>query len=231
MQTEASKKELYIDFHTHAVVHEDRVLPVYNYIIGHSDEPDSLFTAGIHPWFINEELWSMEISEVFVMSSDPKCIAIGECGLDKLRGPAPEIQEAVFRAQIDMAKQLKKPLVVHCVKKFQEVLKCLKEEEFHGDFMLHGLNTNPENIKPFLALPNAYFSFGQALLQEESNATTLFRELPPDRCFLETDDSSTSIKNVYFRAAEIKGIAVTELSEQMVRNLKKVFMHGSSGKR
>jgi TatD DNase family protein len=231
MQTENSKKEIFIDFHTHAVVHEEHVLPVYNYMIGHSEEPDSFFTAGIHPWYINEELWSMELSEVHVMSTDPKCIAIGECGLDKLRGPLPEIQEAVFRAQIDMAGQLKKPLVIHCVKKFREVLKCLAEEDFTGDFMLHGLNTNPENIKPFLDMSNAHFSFGQALLQAESNAETMFRTLPLERCFLETDDSSTSIKNVYFRAAEIKGISVQEVSEQMVRNLKKVFMHGSSGKR
>ncbi|MCD6067892.1 MAG: hypothetical protein K0S33_2718 [Bacteroidetes bacterium] len=216
----------FINIHSHSRSTESDTIRVYNCIIGKDEDPVGLFSAGIHPWYINEDLPEMQLSELFVLASDDKCIAIGECGLDKLKGSAPDLQESVFRSQIEMAAALEKPLIIHCVKRFAEVLHCLEAENFGGRFMLHGINTNPENIKPFLQMQNAFFSFGTAVLQPGSNAETIFKSLDPEKCFLETDDRSTDIKNVYFRAAEIKGMSVNELSDQVLRNYKKVFVHG-----
>ncbi|HEY1038783.1 MAG TPA: TatD family hydrolase [Bacteroidia bacterium] len=214
----------YINIHTHFQKEEEGVVSIYNYIPGHSGLPATgKYSSGLHPWYIQEDNFETQLEQHINYVNRENCVAIGESGLDKLRGPELHRQIEVFRMDIELATELDKPLIIHCVKRFQEVLQVLKQEKFTGYFILHGFNARPENAKPFLALPNALFSFGKELMNDESNAVALLKELSPDRFFLETDDSELSIREIYSKAAQIRNVDETILKQQLIENYKRVF--------
>lgn len=221
------ENSFYINIHTHSLETEANTISVYNYLLNEDCNPDTFYSCGIHPWYIETKNLPDQFNKLESLITDPKCIAIGECGLDKLKGAKPELQEEVFRQQIRLAEKNSKPLIIHCVKKYAEVIKCLTEEKFSGYFILHGYNANPENIKPFLKMTNALFSFGGALLQKDNNASNVFKSLPIERCFLETDDKDLSIKSIYICAADMIGITEDDLKKALITNYNRVFQHGT----
>ena len=216
----------YINIHTHFQTEEEGTVNIYNYIPGHSVLPIGKYSSGLHPWYIQEDNFEAQLRQHINYVNRENCVAIGESGLDKLKGPELNRQIEVFRMDIELATELKKPLIIHCVKRFQEVLQVLHQERFTGYFILHGFNANPENAKPFIALPNAMFSFGKALMNDESNAVTLLKELPPNRFFLETDDSELPIREIYSKAAQIRSTDETTLKQKLTENYKRVFRYG-----
>lgn len=214
----------YFNIHTHnAVSIDDNCVFIKNIIVGRDSIPENtLFSAGIHPWYIEDD-FEKQFQLLVKYSSSPACIMIGECGLDKNSDAEEQLQEKVFDLQIKLAIKTEKPLIIHCVKKFTEVKKMLESNTFSLPFIMHGINTNPENSKPFFSIPNAFFSFGAALLHNDSNAEQIFRELPLEKCFLETDDKEADIKKMYLRAAEIRNISVEDLAERIEQNSKQIF--------
>lgn len=72
-------------------------------------------SAGIHPWQLKED-FSLQMNQLTKLASSKNVIAIGECGLDRIKGPAIEIQIDAFRAQIDIANRVNKPMILHLVK-------------------------------------------------------------------------------------------------------------------
>ena len=216
----------YINIHTHQLQSPIDEHSVFNHSIGKDTEYATYYTAGIHPRFIDETNYEAQLTKLQEAVTSTNCVGVGECGIDKLKGTESSIQEKIFIEHIRLAKKINKPLIIHCVKAFQEVLKCLRIEKFEGSFIIHGFNSNLEQAKPFLKMPNAYFSFGSALIQNGSNAELLIKILPLNRFFLETDDKAISIKNIYDAAVEINGISEQSLSQQIINNYKKVFVHG-----
>ena len=116
----------YIDFHTHSYRAEDATIEVVSIGPG-TKTPSGLHTMGYHPWWTMERL-SFE-QEAFLSTSflnNATCLAIGECGLDKLKGPSLDIQEEVFVAQILLANKLQSPLIVHCVRQYDKLIQLHK---------------------------------------------------------------------------------------------------------
>ena len=110
---------LYIDFHTHH-------LPTENDVVAVVDGRD---TWGIHPWRAYSQHLPDERGESksFPLREDlgeaSRCLAIGECGLDALRGASMERQEEVFLHHIALSERLGKPPIVHCVKALDRLLR------------------------------------------------------------------------------------------------------------
>ena len=80
--------------------------------------PESIFSAGIHPKDILED-FEFQLSWLKKTAENKKCVAIGECGLDRLADKNLQIQKEVFTRQIYLANDLQKPLIIHCVRQFQ----------------------------------------------------------------------------------------------------------------
>jgi TatD DNase family protein len=95
-------------------------------IINKEDNPftDGLFSYGIHPW--NAAKWLELEKDFFAETNHENCLAIGEIGLDKLKGPSIQEQIDVFKAQIAISEQHQLPVIIHCVKAWNE-LKQLNE--------------------------------------------------------------------------------------------------------
>ena len=152
---------------------------------------DIYFAVGIHPY----DLEGFNESNFTKYVNHPKCVAIGECGLDyfRLEGSKEEKiaikkhQADVFRAQIRLAKQYKKPLIVHVRDASQDSMKILIEEgakEVGG--VLHCFNAD-ENLL-VLAQHNFYFGIGGVLtFKNAKKLVHVLPKIPKEKLLIETD--------------------------------------------
>jgi TatD DNase family protein len=210
---------VFINIHTHSQLY-DAQLELVNLYIEKGERTNS-YSYGIHPWHINDD-HEYELERLADMAREKRCLAIGECGLDKMSTVDFELQEKVFVAQIKIANKLKKPLIIHCVKAFNELINCLNLNDNTVPVIIHGFNNN-ENIARILTAQGYYFSFGKALLGYDSNAAKALKAVGRKRFFLETDDADLSIKYVYMKASELLGIDEEIIKAQVADNFKTVF--------
>jgi len=192
---------LYIDFHTHHV-------PTATDIIAVVDGRD---TWGIHPWYANDD---------FIVPNLSDKLAIGECGLDALRGPSMEIQLQVFCQQIALSEANSKPLVIHCVKTIDQLLRLHRELCPKMPWMFHGFRGKSQQLRSLLTA-GFYISFSFSY-NEESLCLC-----PMERLMLETDDEACSIVEFYNKVAEVRGISVPSLCAAMAENCLSFFQKSS----
>ncbi len=198
------------DWHTAGLMHRNKL---------------QLFSAGIHPWFIEAHNLEVQFQELFAQAVKSNCKAIGECGLDRIKGPDLSIQIPVFEKQIAMAVQLKKPVIVHCVKAYDALGSIIKKHQNQTAFIVHGFNQNEQIATQLLKL-GAYLSFGSALLNVKNERLKhIFAQTPSQQLFIENDDAKTAIEEIYNVAASIKKCELDVLKEIIFANYKTVFTH------
>ncbi|MEC3877027.1 TatD family hydrolase [Chryseobacterium salviniae] len=203
----------FFDFHHHK---RNISFGIYNLDLS-STHTDTPYSIGIHPKSINinciEEQFSWMESNI-----TENCIAIGECGLDSFADTDQKIQEEVFLRQIRISNELKKPVIIHCVRKFYELIAFKKYAE--QPMIIHGFNKK-ESIAGDLLKNNFYLSFGKAVLYNLSLQNTL-KNAPLDKIFLETDNDDFDISDLYLKVAEIKNISPEDLHQQILENLETI---------
>ncbi|MEC5172678.1 TatD family hydrolase [Chryseobacterium nepalense] len=203
----------FFDFHHHK---KNISFGIYNLDL--NSVPTGIpYSIGIHPKAIN--IRSLEEQFQWIESNiTENCIAIGECGLDSFAEADLKMQEDVFLRQIRIANEIKKPVIIHCVRKFYEVISFKKYAE--QPMIIHGFNKK-ESIAEDLLKNNFYLSFGKALLYNLSLQNTL-RITPLDKIFLETDNDDFDIRDLYLKVAEIKAISPEDLHQQVLENLETI---------
>lgn len=211
---------MFINIHTHLQLY-DAGIEVVNLSVKEDNLPNT-YSYGIHPWYIDGRTSDDELIKLERKANEKRCIAVGECGLDKLSKVDFDLQEHVFREQIAIANKVKKPLIIHCVKAFNELLNCLNLSDNQVPVIIHGFNNN-ENIARVLKDQGCYFSFGKALMGYETNAAKIIKSIGRKNFFLETDDADVSIKYIYRKAAEILGIEEEILKMQIQSNFETIF--------
>ncbi len=214
----------FINIHTHRLVAEDELsifnAPNYFDLSKHTN----FASIGIHPWNI-QTINSKECIDFIRLNASAKnVLAIGECGLDKLVETNIQIQEDLFKLQICIAESVKKPMIIHCVKAFDELLQIKKELNISIPLIVHGYNNN-EQIAEQLVQNNFYISFGKALLKEDSNASKIISMIPIEKVFLETDDTAIPIKSIFEKAATYLQMDVQSLKEKININFKQLFTY------
>ena len=214
----------FTNIHTHADA-EQNTLSIKNSSKNFNSLPSADFSSiGIHPWYINEKSLNEEISVIQKNAENKNVLAIGECGLDKLAVAELSIQEQIFKAQLEIAQQLQKPVIIHCVKAFDSLVRIKKEMNVHVPMIVHGFNNN-EQIAKELIKNGFYLSFGKALLQENSNATKVLQLASIDSIFLETDDADISIKAIFEAASKLLKIEEPLLVQHIYSNFIRVYKH------
>jgi TatD DNase family protein len=211
---------VFINIHTHSQIY-DAKLELVNLNL-RSQERSNYYSYGLHPWYIKEESVDDDLHLMKMKVSEARCLAVGECGLDKLCDTDFKLQERIFMEQIAIANTVKKPLIIHCVKAFNEVLNCLNFSDNAVPVVFHGFNNN-DNIARLLTEQGYYFSFGKALMGYESNAARAIVCVGRKKFFLETDTSDVSIKYIYKKASELLGVDEEILKQQIVSNFESVF--------
>jgi TatD DNase family protein len=187
------------------------------------DEPEplpGLYSMGIHPWYIQPGRWENQLLSLRDKSLHTRILAIGECGLDKVCNTPFPLQVQVFNAQIEWANSIGKPLVIHCVRAWEEVLALLEEAGIRVPVLFHGYNKNIPLARRITG-KGYYISLGKVL--QRPGMQEVLRAVPANRFFLETDEAEFSIGEIYHLAANALSIDHNSLALQIQKNAEVVF--------
>ncbi|GAB2301145.1 hypothetical protein Dimus_035177 [Dionaea muscipula] len=163
---------------------------------------------GVHPWFITERTPSWLNTLRQYLDSTPSA-AVGEIGLDKgTKGRDIDFtdQVDVFRQQLVLARELKKPASVHCVRAFGELLDILRSlGPFNSGVVLHSYLGSAEMV-PELAKLGGYFSFSGFLMDmKPQKAKKMLKAVPAERILLETDSPDALPKSDFHSLFLVEG--------------------------
>ncbi len=183
----------------------------------------------------------------------PKTVAIGECGLDYFRFNEDESREeqierqkAAFLAQIAFAREVKKPLMIHCRDAFADLVHLLKDNASgfpaSGPGIIHFFTGSTADAKQLLDL-RFYFTFGGAITfpprkgKAEGDYDAIVKMIPVDKILSETDapyvapapyrgkrNEPAYVVEVVKKLAELKGISFEKMAEQVFRNAQRIFI-------
>ena len=211
----------FFNLHTHKCTNQPNVLELVNQYPQEFDATIPYYSIGIHPWFIVAERVEADLAIIESKLHEVNCLAVGECGLDKRIEVPMELQQMVFEKQLLLAQQYQKPVVIHCVAAFQELIVLKKKLNISVPMLIHGFSKNAQVAKQLLD-NGFYISFGKYLLLNKE-LEAIFKSVPNNRFFLETDTVEEGIEVVYELAAKYKGISVKEIQELVNSNFLEVF--------
>jgi TatD DNase family protein len=180
------------------------------------------YSAGLHPWTLDELSVEKNLAELENFLSHPALIAIGESGLDRARPDIDfKMQEFVFKKHAGLAESAGKPLIIHCVRAYSDLIRIKKELSPLVPWIIHGFQGNGQ-ITEQLLKHGFYLSFGKAIFNN-SKTRKILASVNTDRFFLETDESDYNIDELYKKAAEIRNITLPELKKIQAQNFKRIF--------
>jgi len=217
----------YIDIHTHNPGADSEGISVSNLFpeeIVPDVEPFRFYSIGMHPWLldpstdIDEQMNQIELKATF-----PNVIAVGECGFDRMAKTSMEIQGNVFSGHVMIADKVMKPVFIHCVRAFNELIYYKKKLKPQTPWILHGYSGSYD-LAMQLYKHGFFFSFGKALLNSRSKAIQSFIRLPEESVFLETDECELMISEIYAHASGLKNCTISEIERQLQANFNKVFL-------
>ena len=211
----------FFNFHTHKFSNLPDVLELVNQYPQDFDAAIPFYSIGIHPWYIVEDRIEADLSIIESKLQEDNCLAIGECGLDKRLEISLDLQRLVFEKQLALAEKYKKPVVIHCVAAFQEVIEIKKKMNISVPMIIHGFSKN-EQVAKQLIENGFYISFGKYLLRNP-DLESVFQSIPNDKFLFETDTIEEGIQEVYALAAKYKNIAVEELKQIVIKNFFTIF--------
>ncbi len=211
----------FIDIHTHKKQLSENVFSVANkYPV--SLDFTSPFSIGIHPWFINKNKIEAELIILAKKLQHKNCVALGECGLDKVIKTDFELQKTVFKKQIQLSEKYQKPLIIHCVKAYQDIVELKKELKPTQVWLVHGFNKNWQ-VAQSLLKNGILLSFGTAMINHKK-LQEVVAKVPLEKLFLETDDKDDAIVEVYVKVAKLKGVPLEILQQKIQENFKQLFL-------
>ena len=167
------------------------------------------YSVGIHPWDTIEPVTQETWDALRTLASDPRIVAIGECGVDLSgRGGMLFRQLQVLRRQIELSEELGKPVIIHDVKAHDVIVGLRADMKPTQPWVVHGLRNKPE-VAEMLLRSGCMISLGARF-----NRETL-ETIPSDRLLAETDDADESIGEVVKALSEAAG---RDLTAELERN-------------
>lgn len=210
----------FFDVHSHKIPLDKNTFSITN-TYPNSIDFSKPFSIGIHPWYINKNKIEEELLLIKEIIQKDNCLAIGECGLDKKVEVDIEIQKEVFKKQVSLSEKYNKPVIIHCVKSYQEIIEFKKELKPKQYWVMHGFNKNSQ-IAESLLKNGVFLSIGAEIIKNEK-LQEVVSSIPISLILLETDDSNIQIQEIYMKIASIKNIELRVLQQKIKENFKKIF--------
>lgn len=209
---------MYIDIHTH--IHKETNnthLRIYNIQLQNitASENNTISSIGIHPWHIPQNP-EKAIAQIKAIAQKENILAIGECGIDKLCETPIELQIKLFKAQTEVSEVVRKPLIIHCVKSYNEIIELKKEIRPSQTWIIHGFRGKPQTAT-MLTGAGIILSIG-----EKYNPETI-KNIPINKILIESDESTLSIEDIYKNIAQTREIEVAELEKEVEKTYKNIF--------
>ncbi len=208
----------YIDIHSHRQGNPETIT-VNTLVLGDRNPsvPPLPFAVGIHPWDAEraQDEWWITASPIIEQAA-----AIGEIGLDYRRAIDRTLQQKWFIMQLNMAKERGLPVIIHCVKAWNDTIRCI-EQSGCQQVICHGF-TGSIQLAQELVRRGYFLSIGPRSLASDRTIHAI-RTIGPEHLFLETDTAETDILDVYTRTAEMLGMEITDLRSLIYNNFTKIF--------
>jgi len=151
------------------------------------DHDNLFYGLGLHPW------WAEEHSEAHlnalaadVKRGDPQLVAIGECGLDRLKGDVTQ-QLPWFQAQVALARDFRMPLMIHSVRTHEDVIRVLRQTGFSGRGLLHGFSGSYQQARQLVGRGLTIGVTGVITYERARKTRDAVARLPLSSLVLETD--------------------------------------------
>ena len=175
-----------------------------------------LYSVGIHPWDsfkpVSAKVW-MDLENI---ASLPCVVAIGECGIDKLKGGPLFMQLLILKKHIEISEKLNKPLILHDVKAHDVIVGLKRELPVMQNWVVHGFRGKP-SVAKMMTDSGIFLSFG-----EKFNSATP-PSIPSELMLAETDESPLPIEDIIAGLSEVFGKDVTDI----IRNNTSRFLYGT----
>ncbi len=209
----------YLNFHTHHLTNTTYTIEIFN--VKDAIPSQCVHAIGLHPWYLVDEMTAnaqFVQLKASVMTPSKLLFAVGETGLDKLCTTNWALQNRVFQQHIALSEQVKKPLIIHCVRAHQEILAIYKATQPKMPWLLHGFDKSVE-LAVQMYQHGFRFSLGAALLHPTKKWSAFFEKIPLTHIFLETDDrQDITIQTIYAAAARWANIDIETLQKQIFQN-------------
>lgn len=209
------------NLHTHKFSDNPNILELVNQYPWEFEASIPNYSIGIHPWYIDQNRLENDLKLIDEKLLLPECLALGECGIDKRIDIPLPTQIAVFEKQIALAEKHQKPLVLHLVAAYDELIALKSRLKISVPIILHGFSKN-EQVAQQLIANGFYLSFGKHLLHNPQ-LESVFKSVPNDKFFLETDTINEPLEDVYKLAAQYKNMQLDDLITQIKTNFATVF--------
>lgn len=210
----------FCNIHTHKFLSNNNI-QIVNRHLQDSINENEFFSLGIHPMALLNTNVDADICKIKEKLQHKNLIAIGEVGIDRRCKKTIEKQIDVFERINNLAISKNKPVIVHCVRAWSDLMHIRKLLNISNIWIFHGFNANYIIAKTLIE-NGCYLSFGDALIYNKKLQQT-FKQIPLEYVFLETDDANVDIEKIYEKAMSIKKITLEELKKIIYNNFVKVF--------
>lgn len=208
---------MYIDIHTHDIDNK----PIIKIVDENKETIHQV--AGIHPWQLDCVSDTTHLLADLISSIEHEnIVAIGEVGIDKVHKDTVSVQEKTFKEEIFLSEKFHKPLIIHAVRAYPDIINFRKITKARQPWIIHGFNGNKESAKQ-LTSHGLYLSLGKALFDERPSLNNLLKDINLDRLFLETDVEKKHIAEVYKKFSELTGVPLEKLCNIIFNNFTTIF--------
>ncbi len=216
----------YVDFHTHC--RRGDALEILN-IDPLNEESFVLavecglpFSVGMHPWRTAEN--TERLNEAFErmdrVAQNGQAMAIGECGLDWSVDVDRRLQTEVFERQLELAKQCNLPVILHCVRAFEDVMSRLVRAKAERA-VFHSFIGSTEQVARVVS--KGYFCSFSPRSLASARTCEVIRRITPSALLIERDECECPIDEVYSAVAALRGCSIGELREIVFDNYKRLI--------
>lgn len=204
-----------LDFHTHRLDARGALISVDPRQF--DPQAGRWYSVGCHPWNDVDSLTPDDWALLEQCARHPQVLAIGETGMDALRGCDLDIQAAAFLRHLQLAHAVSKPVIAHCVRSAQQLLNVRRKAGLTAvPLAIHGMRGNI-NIARLLLDGGCYLSYGPRFNPDALAAT------PLDRLFIETDDGPTPIDEVATLVAQVLHLTPQQAKDTAIANVKSLL--------
>lgn len=182
-------------------------------------------SIGLHPWDAQWDSEAPNWPELATLLENQNVYLLGETGLDYLKKENLFQQKLAFHKQIELSQKIQKPILIHCVRALNDILKEKASRKIEMPWVLHDFNGTADEIKAVMK-HNCYIGLGKNIMRDNTKVVKALMAIKRDRLFFETDENDYSIEEVYQRYCELSGIGengLLELCEQVENNFKTLF--------
>ena len=181
-------------------------------------------TLSAHPWDSDRFNLSEFVSSYEYVKSreDLKVVGIGEIGVDRLRGAPLRDQISQLGELVSFSSEVGLPMVFHCVKSLEDILKVLNDQSVTYTCLFHDFNGSSQMIDRVIQMGHL-IGVGRSIFRDNSRIMKSFSNISLDHILLETDDLNIEIGQIYAKVAEIKNVTVDQVRLKMIRNSAKIF--------